>query len=90
MRREVSSNKTAYLSSFVAGLFLLVLNGIADVFDGFSDFAPGRAEAFPNVAASAVCLSLSLHLAVVYGATDVLFDSALRLIEFSFHLILIW
>jgi hypothetical protein len=73
-----------------AGFFLLVADGIAYVFDGFSDFAPGRAEAFLNIAARAVCLSFSLHLAVVYGATDVLFDSALRLVKFSLHLILIW
>ena len=60
---------------------------LADVLYGLADFAPGRPESFLSVAACAFGSALGLHLVVVNGAPDVLFDSALGLIEFAFDFV---
>jgi hypothetical protein len=60
---------------------------VANVFDCFSHFPSGFAEAFLNFASCMICATLSLEFIVVNGATDSFFSFAFRLIPFAFNFV---
>jgi hypothetical protein len=68
----------------------LTADSFAYILDCLANFAFGGAVSLLNVAASPVGLTFSFHLFVIYGSTDILFDSAFSLVEFAFNLIFVW
>jgi hypothetical protein len=67
-----------------------VPNRVADVFDGFADFASRFSEAFLHVTACAVRRAFGLEIAIVDRAADYFFRLAFSLIEFAFEFVFIW
>src|SRR5262245_13191700 len=65
----------------------LALDLVAEIFDGLADVAAGFAEAFFDVTFCLIAHAFLLHLAIVDGATDVLFHRALSLVPFAFEFI---
>ena len=68
---------------------LLAADLIADVFDGFADFAARRAETFLHVAGGAVDLAFGFEVAVARGFAQLVLHRAFSLIEFPFDLVVV-
>jgi hypothetical protein len=60
---------------------------VANVFDCFSNFPAGFAEAFFYFATGMFCLTLSLEIVVVEGPANTFFGFAFSLIPFSFQFV---
>src|SRR6185503_10964562 len=68
----------------------LALYRVANVFDCFSNFPSGLAEAFLNIAFGIVGSTLGFEIAIVESPADTFFCFALHLIEFAFNFIPVW
>jgi len=60
---------------------------VANVFDCFSNFSPGFAEAFLYFATSMIRSALSFEFLVVEGSANTFFHVAFCLIQFSINFI---
>jgi len=70
--------------------YSLAFYRIANVFDCFTDFPSGFADAFFYFAACVVGATLSLEFLVVERPAEAFFSSAFNLIPFAFNFIVVW
>jgi hypothetical protein len=68
-------------------IYALAANGVANIFNGFSNFPASFAEAFFDFAAGVISLALGLEFIVVDSSADAFFGFTLDLIPFSFHFV---
>jgi len=68
----------------------LTLQRVAEIFNGFTDFSSGLAEAFFDVATGTVRSTFGFEIGVVSRPADNFFRLAFSLIEFAFDFVSIW
>jgi len=66
---------------------LLATYRVANVFDCFSNFPSGLAEAFLNVASGVLSPTLGFEIAIVESPSNTFLGFAFNLIEFSFNFV---
>jgi len=63
---------------------------VADIFNGFADFASRFPETFLHIAARAVGIAFGFEITIVDRSADYFLGLALSLIEFAFEFVSIW
>jgi hypothetical protein len=67
----------------------LTTYGVANVFNRFSDFPAGLAEAFFDLPASMICAALGFEFIIVDGSANAFLCFTLHLIPFSLNFVII-
>jgi hypothetical protein len=74
----------------VAGFVSLTFDCVAEIFNGFADFAFRFAVAFLKIALGAVSGTFRFEICIVNRSADYFLGFAFSLVQFAFELVSIW